>query len=68
MPAVELREFRREVGHHEKRGIYLLDEFAVRFGLVADALPFGIVLEDFPVGGGRLAARMRKDVDEGLAF
>src|SRR5260370_34241713 len=63
-----LKELWRKVRHHEKRGIDLLDEFAVGFRLVTDALPFGIVLEGFPVGCGGFAAGMRQDVNEGLAL
>src|SRR5712664_1572646 len=63
-----LRELWGKVRHHKKRGINLLDEFAIGFRLVTDALPFGVVLEGFPVGCGGFAAGMRQDVNEGLAL
>ena len=33
-----------------------------------DTLPLGVVLEGFPVGGGRFPARMLKNVDKGVAL
>src|SRR5437899_7398067 len=64
----DLEEFWREVRHHQERRIDLLDDFPIGFGLVADALPLRIVAKGLPVGGSRFAARMRQDVNEGLAF
>ncbi len=64
----DLRQLGGKVRHHQKRGIDLLDEFPIGFGLVADALPFGIVAKGLPVGGSGFATGMRQDVNEGLAL
>ncbi len=64
----ELADWRGEVGQNEKRGIDFLDDLAVCFGFIAHALPFGIVAERLPVGGGGVAAGMGEDVDESLAL
>ena len=64
----DLMEWRGEVGQSEESGINFLDDFAVGFGFVAEALPFGIVAEGFPVGGGGFLAGMSDDVDQSLAF
>ena len=61
-------ERRGEVGQNEIRGIDFLDDLAVGFGFFAHTLPFGIVAERFPVGGGGFPARMGDDVDESLAL
>jgi hypothetical protein len=65
---MSLRETWREVRGDEKSGFNFLHELAVGFGLVAHALPFRIVAEGLPVGSGGIAARMREEVDERLAF
>ncbi len=49
-------------------GIDFLDQLAVGFGFIAHALPFGIIAEGLPVGGGGFPAGMRDDVDESLAL
>src|SRR6266487_56595 len=67
MPIV-LAQRRREVGQGHESGVNLVDELAVRFGFVFHTLPLGVVLEGFPVGGGRLAAGMTEDVDECIAL
>src|SRR6266478_1073287 len=63
-----LRELGRKVGHCEKGGIDFFDDLAAGFGLVADALPLGVIAEGLPVGGGGFAARMGDDVDERFAL
>src|SRR6266404_4869350 len=57
-----------EVRQNEKRGINLLNDLPIGFGLIADTAPFGIIAEGLPVGGSGIAARMREDVDECFAF
>ena len=63
-----LAEGRGEVGKRHEGGVDFFDDFAVGFGFVADGLPFGVVLEGFPVGGGGFAAGVRDDVDERFAL
>ncbi len=63
-----LAERRGEIGQCEKGGVNLFYQFSIGFGLIADALPFGIVAEGFPVGGGGIAAGMSEDVEERFAF
>lgn len=63
-----LAEGRGEVGEGEKGGINFFDKGTVGFGLGFDALPFGIVAERLPVGGGGFAAGVREHVDESLAL
>ena len=59
---------RRKVREDKKRGINFLDQLAIGLGLVAYTLPFRIIAEGLPVGGGGFATRMREDVHEGFAF
>src|ERR1700756_1525544 len=63
-----LAQSRGEVGHSEVGGVNLIHEFAVGLGFFLDTLPFRIVLEGFPVGGGCFAAGMLKNVNQGVAF
>src|SRR5437879_10765806 len=63
-----LRERRAKIRHYQKRGIHLLHDLPVLFGLVPNALPFRIFAESFPVGGGGFAARMRQDVNQRLVL
>src|SRR6266851_795273 len=65
---VELRQLGGEVGHHEIGGVNFVDKLAVGFRFVAHGLPFGIVAEGLPIGGGGFAAGMRQDIHEGLAL
>lgn len=46
----------------------MLDEFPVDLGLVTHGLPFGVVAEGLPIGGGGFPTGMLEDVDEGFAF
>ena len=57
-----------EVCQNEKGGVNLLNELSIGFGLIAYTLPFGIITEGLPIGGGGIAVRMREDVDESFAF
>jgi hypothetical protein len=57
-----------EVGQGEEGGVNFFHEFAVRFGFVVDTLPLRVVLEGFPVGDCRFAARMLKNVDKCVAL
>ena len=46
----------------------MVDEFPVGLGLVAHGLPFGVLAEGLPIGGGGFPTGMLEDVDEGFAF
>src|SRR5260370_243956 len=63
-----MAQSRGEGGRGEECGVNSLHEVGVRLGFVVDTLPLGIVLEGFPVGGGRFPARMLKNVDKGVAL
>lgn len=58
-------ELRREVRQPEKGGVYAFNQFAIGFGRLLHGLPFGILAEGVPIGGGGLAAWVRRDIEEG---
>src|SRR5258708_17018734 len=47
-------EARREIRQRHECGVHFHHQLAVLFGLVAHALPLGIILESFPVSCSRL--------------
>ena len=63
-----LAQARGEVGQGEEGGVNLVHEFAVGLGFLVDTLPFRVVLESFPIGGSSFAARMLKNIDQGVAL
>src|SRR5258708_4954888 len=64
----DLRKFWREVRHHHESRIDLLHEFPIGFGLVANALPLGIIAKGLPVGSSGFTAGMRQDINKGFAL
>src|SRR5260370_27386238 len=64
----DLRKFWREVRHHHESRIDLLHEFPIGFGLVANALPLGIIAKGVPVGSSGFTGGMRQDINKGFAL